>query len=140
MNNYEKKYELIKFEDGEFSLDVNVSPDEETVWLTQKDLTLLFNVDKSRISRHIKNILDEGELDFSVVAENALTASDKQVMLYSLDVNVSPDEDTVWLSQKDMSLLFYTDLSRISRHIKNIFTEMELDKERNLRKTQFPYG
>ena len=59
---------------------------------------------------------------------------------FSLDVNVSPDEDTVWLSQKDMSLLFYTDLSRISRHIKNIFTEMELDKERNLSKTQFPYG
>ena len=76
MNNHEKKYELIKFEDGEFSLDVNVSPDEETVWLTQKDLTLLFNVDKSRISRHIKNILDEGELDFSVVAENATTGID----------------------------------------------------------------
>ena len=48
MNTNEKKYELIKFEDGEFSLDVNVSPDEETVWLTQKDLTLLFNVDKSK--------------------------------------------------------------------------------------------
>ena len=58
---------------------------------------------------------------------------------FSLDVNVSPDEDTVWLSQKDMSLLFDTDLSRISRHIKNIFTEMELDKESNLRKTQFPF-
>jgi len=76
MNNQEKKYDLIKFEDGDFSLDVNVSPDEYTVWLTQRDLTLLFNVDKSRISRHIKNILDEGELDFSVVAESATTGID----------------------------------------------------------------
>ena len=40
MNIEEKKYELIKFEDGEFNLDVNVSPDEETVWLTQNDMAL----------------------------------------------------------------------------------------------------
>ena len=38
MNNQEKKYELIKFEDGDFSLDVNVSPNEEIVWLNVHDL------------------------------------------------------------------------------------------------------
>ena len=92
MINDEKKYELIKFEDGEFSLDVNVSPNEDTVWLTQKDLTLLFNVDKSRISRHIKNILDEGELDFSVVAENATTGTDGKTYstrYYNLDMIIA---------------------------------------------------
>lgn len=92
MNNQEKKYELIKFEDGEFSLDVKVSPDEDTVWLTQRDLTLLFNVDKSRISRHIKNILDEGELDFSVVAENATTGTDGKkysTRYYNLDMIIA---------------------------------------------------
>ena len=52
----ENKYELIKFEDGDFSLDVNVSPKEETVWLTLEQLSLLFGRDKSVISRHIKNI------------------------------------------------------------------------------------
>ena len=31
-------YELIKFEDGDFSLDVNVSPKDETVWLTQSQI------------------------------------------------------------------------------------------------------
>ena len=41
MNN-ENKYELIKFEDGDFSLDVNVSPDDETVWLTIEQLSTLF--------------------------------------------------------------------------------------------------
>ncbi len=92
MNIQEKKYELIKFEDGDFSLDVKVSPEEDTVWLTQKDLTILFNVDKSRISRHIKNIINEGELDYSVVAENATTGTDGKVYLtkyYNLDMIIA---------------------------------------------------
>ena len=32
------KYDIIKFEDGEFSLDVSVDPNEDTVWLTQKEI------------------------------------------------------------------------------------------------------
>ena len=59
----ENKYELIKFEDGDFSLDVNVSPKEETVWLTLEQLSLLFGRDKSVISRHIKNIFSTCELE-----------------------------------------------------------------------------
>ena len=76
MNIQEKKYELIKFEDGDFSLDVNVSANEETVWLTQKDMALLFNVSIDNISLHIKNIINEGELDQSVFEESSITASD----------------------------------------------------------------
>ena len=37
-----KNFELIKFEDGDFSLDVNVSPNEDTVWLTLEQISLLF--------------------------------------------------------------------------------------------------
>ena len=59
----ERNYELIKFEDGDFSLDVNVSPSEETVWLTLEQLSLLFERDKSVISRHISNIIKELELN-----------------------------------------------------------------------------
>ena len=36
MINHNNKYELIKFEDGEFSLNVNVSPSEETIWLNAR--------------------------------------------------------------------------------------------------------
>ncbi len=57
----------------------------------KKDLTLLFNVDKSRISRHIKNILDEGELDLSV-AENATTGTDGKTYTtryYNLDMIIA---------------------------------------------------
>ena len=92
MINKENNYDLIKFEDGEFSLDVKVSPNEDTVWLTQREMTLLFNVDKSRISRHIKNILNDRELDMSVVAENATTGKDGKtynVDYYNLDMIIA---------------------------------------------------
>ena len=92
MNSKETHYELIKFEDGDFSLDVKVSPKEDTVWLTQDEMVLLFEVDKSRISRHIKAVLEEKELDDSVVAENATTGSDGKTYYtkyYNLDMIIA---------------------------------------------------
>ncbi|MBR6288286.1 MAG: virulence RhuM family protein [Acholeplasmatales bacterium] len=62
MNNKENKYDLIKFEDGNFSLDVNVSPNEDTLWLKQDQIALLFGKAKSTINKHIRNIL-KNELD-----------------------------------------------------------------------------
>lgn len=88
----ENKYELIKFEDGDFSLNVNVSPEEDTVWLTQNDMAALFDVDRTRITRHVNNILLEKELPSSVCAENALTASDGKkylVKYYNLDMIIA---------------------------------------------------
>ena len=69
MNNQEKKYELIKFEDGEFSLDVNVSPNDETVWLSQRLMAELFQKDVRTINEHILNVFAENELpqDFSTI-------------------------------------------------------------------------
>ena len=55
-------YELVKFVDGNFELEVNVSPVEETVWLTQQQMAMLFDVDQSQISRHIATIYKEEEL------------------------------------------------------------------------------
>ena len=52
----EKKYELIKFEDGNFNLDVRVSPNEDTVQLTQKEMQLLFNVSTDNIGLHKKRL------------------------------------------------------------------------------------
>ncbi len=96
MNIQEKKYELIKFEDGDFSLDVNVSPNEETVWLTQEQMALLFNVDRTRIVRHINNIYSDNELDMlSTCAENAQVQFEgnrqvkRNIKLYNLDMIIS---------------------------------------------------
>ncbi len=86
-------YELIKFENDDVELEVTVSPEEETVWLTLNEICLLFNRDKSVISRHIKNIYKEGELDKNqTVAKNARTGSDGKnynVDYYNLDVIIS---------------------------------------------------
>ena len=56
-------YEVIKFENGNVELEVNVSPEEETVWLTQEQIAQLFDRDRSVVSKHIKNVFSEKELD-----------------------------------------------------------------------------
>ena len=65
----------------------------DTVWLSLEQMAELFQRDKSTISRHIKNIFTEGELNRgSVVAKFATTASDGktyQVDYYNLDVIIS---------------------------------------------------
>ena len=85
----EKKYELIKFEDGDFSLDVNVSPEEDTVWLTQEQMAILFNRDTSVISRHISNILKEKECDESNLQKMQIPFSDKPITIYDLNIILS---------------------------------------------------
>lgn len=70
-----KNYQLIKFEDGDFSLDVNVSPNEDTVWLSRNEISLLFERDIKTISKHINNALQE-ECKNSTVAKIATTATD----------------------------------------------------------------
>jgi hypothetical protein len=68
----EEKGEIVIYQtqDGITKLDVRL--DGDTVWITQEQMTLLFQRDKSTISRHIRNIFDEGELEESlVVAKNA---------------------------------------------------------------------
>ena len=68
----EKKYEVVKFINNEFSLDVHVSPLEDTIWMSIEDMSLLYGVDRTGISRHIKKIYMNGELDeHSTCAKNA---------------------------------------------------------------------
>ena len=82
---------IYQTEDGLTKIDVNMQ--NETVWLSLDQMADLFQRDKSTISRHIKNIFDEGELDRnSVVANFATTAVDGktyQVDYYNLDVIIS---------------------------------------------------
>lgn len=82
---------IYQTQDGLAKLDVIL--EGETVWITQDQMTELFQRDKSTISRHIKNIFEDGELEEkSVVAFFATTASDGktyQVAYYNLDVIIS---------------------------------------------------
>ena len=74
-------------------MDVNVSPNEDTVWLTLNEICQLFDRDKSVISRHIRNILFEEIIgEKQVVAKNATTASDGKIYIvkyYNLDMIIS---------------------------------------------------
>jgi hypothetical protein len=91
MKKNENNIILFKTNDEKISVDVRFC--EETVWLTLDQMAVLFERDKSTISRHIKNIFDEMELRRdSVVANFATTATDGktyQVDYYDLDVIIS---------------------------------------------------
>lgn len=82
---------IYQTEDGQTKVDVSIH--DETVWLSLDQMAELFQRDKSTISRHIKNIFDDGELmRKSVVANFATTASDGktyQVEYYNLDMIIS---------------------------------------------------
>ena len=56
-------YELVKFVDGSFELEVNVSPEEDTVWLTQEQIAALFDTARSTVAYHIGNIIRNNEVD-----------------------------------------------------------------------------
>ncbi len=77
--------------DGDVKMDVLLS--DETVWLTQKCMAELFDVDRSVVTKHLKNIFSEGELnENSVCAIFAHTASDGKIydiQFYNLDAIIS---------------------------------------------------
>lgn len=75
-------------EDGKTKIDVRL--ENETVWLTQAQMADLFQRDVSAISRHIKNVFDEGELGKeSNLRFLQIPNSDKPVTLYNLNVIIS---------------------------------------------------
>lgn len=82
---------LYETESGDFRMEVRLVG--ETVWLSLNQMAELFQRDKSSISRHIRSIFEEGELQKdSVVAKYATTAADGktyQVEYYNLDVIIS---------------------------------------------------
>lgn len=80
--------EIYQTADGQLQIEVQFEKD--TVWLSQDQMVVLFHRDQSAISRHIKNIFTEGELDQkSNMQKMHIAFSDKPVTLYSLDVIIS---------------------------------------------------
>ena len=85
-----EKFQLVKFEDNNFVLDVRADYENDTLWLTQEEMAALFDVDRTRITRHINNIFHDHELNKkSNVRKTHFTGSDKPIGLYSLDVIIS---------------------------------------------------
>jgi hypothetical protein len=97
--NTENNSEFIIFKTEDENISVDVRFENETVWLTQDQMSLLFDKAKSTISEHIKHIFEEGELDEKVVVRNfrittphgAIVGKTQQstLKLYNLDVIIS---------------------------------------------------
>lgn len=175
-NENNKQYEIVKFKLNDLEMDIFVSIEDETVWLSQKQMSQLYGLSLDSISLHLKNMLHKKELDISVVEESSLTASDGKryrtkiynldailavgyrvrsqngillknfleqylreyynkvdnpIIIYdngdiSLPVNISPSENTVWLSKDQLEILFNSTRQNIEYHIENIYSQGEL--------------
>ena len=81
---------LVIFESEDRNVELRVPIEDETVWLTQAQMIELFGRDQSVISRHIRNIFKENELDEkSNMHFLHITNIDRPVAVYSLDVIIS---------------------------------------------------
>ena len=83
------KNELVLFTDGEVNIEVQISPEQETVWLTQKQMEILFEVKHATISEHISNILSSGELDETSVGFSDKSTGGRKPKIYNLDMILS---------------------------------------------------
>ncbi|OHE04530.1 MULTISPECIES: RhuM family protein [unclassified Sulfurimonas] len=79
------KSDMVIYNDGE--LELNVSVNKDTIWLTQAQLCDIFEKDQSVISRHVNNIFRDNEVDEkSNMQKMHIANSDKPVSFYSLDI------------------------------------------------------
>lgn len=92
----ENKNQVVIFKNNESEIEVSISPSEDTVWLTRKQMADLFSVDISRVTRHINNVYKEGELDELVTcAESALVQTEgtrrvkREISYYNLDMIIA---------------------------------------------------
>lgn len=92
------KGEIQIYKASSWNTEIQVKLENETVWLSQADIQLLFWRDQSVISRHINNIFKEKELDKeSTMQKMHIANSDKPVSFYNLDVIIS-----VWYRVKSL--------------------------------------
>ena len=90
-----EKFEIVKFVDNEFELDVRTDIENETVWLRAEEMASLFDVNRPAIVKHISNIINEGELDSSTcsileqVQKEGNRNIKRKVNYYNLDMIIS---------------------------------------------------
>lgn len=89
------KFEIVRFTDENFELDVRADSENNTVWLTQKEMALLFDVSADNIGLHISNILKEKELEPSTTEKSSVVQLEgtrqvkRTLKIYNLDMIIS---------------------------------------------------
>ena len=90
IDNNHSDFIFYRSHDGNIKIQVVVDDERETIWVTQKSMSEIFDVDISGIARHLKNIYDSGELDEnSTLQKMQIANSTKPVNFYNLDVIIS---------------------------------------------------
>ncbi len=144
--------EIIIYQTGEGDTRIEVRLESETVWLSQAQMSVLYQASKQNISYHIKNIFKEGELnENSVVKEYLTTAADEKAYktkYYNLDVIISVGyrvnshrgtQFRIWATQRLREYLvkgFVLDDERLkSNNQPNYFQDL-LDRIRDIRSSE----
>ena len=144
---------IYQTQDGNTKLDVRL--EDETVWLSLDQMSKLFDRDKSTISRHIKNIYDEGELEKkSTVAKNATVQIEgdriveRNIDYYNLDVIISVGyrvkslqgtKFRIWATERLKEYLikgFTLDDERLKGHGGGAYWKELLDRIRDIRSSE----
>ena len=82
--------EVVIFKDNGIELNVNISTEENTVWLTANQMALLFDKDEKTIRKHINNVFRDKELDENNNTQKMRVVGVKQLVnFYTLDVIIS---------------------------------------------------
>ena len=90
-----EKYEIVKFVDNGFELEVNVSPEEDTVWLKAEEMARLFGVQRPAVIKHITGIISSGELTDSTcsileqVQKEGGRSVKRETKIYNLDMIIA---------------------------------------------------
>ena len=175
-----KNFKTIIFRLEDRELELNICEEDQTVWMTQKEISSLYDISNSYVSKLIKieqqNLSKKGGGNFPICQKRSLENDENyhrpvtyyglemisqlglrlrsekgellkafidnyfgqnhfehlKIIIYnngkvSLDVRVSPEEQTIWLNQGQIALLFESSQPNISYHINNILKEQELD-------------
>lgn len=86
------KNDIVLFIDDDLKLEVPVSPEQDTVWLSLDQMAELFEKDRSVIGRHVRNIFKEGELEESTsgqIMPGSTNLNHRPAKTYNLDVIIS---------------------------------------------------
>jgi len=82
-----QKQNIVIYRDKQGNVELQADIKKETIWATQAQIVKLFDVDQSVVSRHIRNILKDREVDGkSNMQKMHIANSDKPTILYSLDL------------------------------------------------------
>ena len=155
-----REFEFLVYKVAGEDITVNAVIKDETVWLTQSTMAKLFAVDKSSISRHLKNIFSEGELDEKVVVAKIETTTQhgaiagktqtRETNFYNLDAIISvgyrvnskrATHFRIWATGilKEYMIKGFAE-RRIWQQVTDIFAECSIDYDKNAKITHDFYA